>query len=458
MNKNDQILDDLFRSKLDNLEESPSLEVWERIKEKQIRAKKYGYSRMLRLTGVAAAVLLAFFIGWNLLEESQKDDLVASDDIKNLETLKTTENSIVVPKDSIGSLNSQPLVPQTPVVIAELPVRVSRKQQTSSEESSPENVSKEKNIFSGLLERRNPDLSSVNSEIPKLLDFKPKPGYKALTAADRELIAMNMISMENGKGSPNEWGVGAYFNPAYSINQSSNNLDYSRSYITSNRANMNMGGGLLVDYHIDKRWSVQSGLMVNNLSQATISQNEYPTNGELLSSQIVLLSSGWTENNPVTIETYSNIEINNSFFLNAPAGVVQLAEASSIQDGFRTELYSTAGIEQNFTYLEVPLYFKYQLIDKTFGFDVSGGVSANILVGNRVFMDNSNIGKTQDMKEFNYSTGVGVGVSYKFWDNLSAQVQPVFKYYPNSLNRNPEVDFRPYSFGIQAGVRYRFNK
>ena len=497
MNKNDQILDDFFRSKLESLEETPSPMVWEQIQQRQAGgAKQHKIRNVLRLISTAAAVLLAFFLVWNLMKERPIEDPVILSELSQNNTVspeKVQIDTIVLQKAPIVEVtatNAIPVVERSSGFV----MPTSDNLLVSSINETHKN--REEEILKYIDRKKSDALSSNYANMYALVvNAKPQSKYQELSDLEKEIVAINASYYEkSGKSkSPKEWSVGAYLSPTYSVNQGSNSVDYSRSTIASgSKTHMDVGAGMLVDYHLNKRWSVQSGLLAGNLSQTTSNQTksveifmspEVPAQSNQYSSSQPSFPNNLSppnhSNRPILPTETRNVmsgpsrnhhtdralmPVSNPMPVkyNAPAGVIQLTKATEDIEGYTSEVLSMQGVEQNFTYLEVPLYVRYQLVDKTFGLGISGGVSTNILVGNKVYTSDgtgkSNIGKTQDMRELSYSTGIGLGLSYKFIDNLSAQVQPVFKYYLNSLSSNSSVDFRPYSFGIQAGISYRFGK
>jgi len=155
--------------------------------------------------------------------------------------------------------------------------------------------------------------------------------------------------------------------------------------------------------------------------------------------------------------------------MNGAAGVIKLnrVPATSRLTGLMEStvgsadlLLSSNNFEQNFEYVELPLLIRYRLIDKSWKMHMLGGVSANMLVGNRVYVSDdqgkSYIGKTSDMSSLSYSASVGLGMGYRLSEKIRLQVEPQLKYYLQSLNRNPDVRFKPYSIGIYTGVSYEF--
>jgi hypothetical protein len=112
------------------------------------------------------------------------------------------------------------------------------------------------------------------------------------------------------------------------------------------------------------------------------------------------------------------------------------------------------------SFIEIPLYLRYRLVDSKFGLEIMGGVNAGVVVGNNAYIDNSyglqNIGETKDISTVNLSGTVGVGINYALGKRISLAVEPRLNYYFSSINNNPEVDFRPYRIGVFTGVYYEF--
>jgi hypothetical protein len=117
-------------------------------------------------------------------------------------------------------------------------------------------------------------------------------------------------------------------------------------------------------------------------------------------------------------------------------------------------------IEQYFQYLELPFLLRYKIIDRKLGVNLLGGVSTNILVGNRVSLTSgnktSNIGTSQDIRNFNYMGNMGLGFDYNISRNLLFTVEPQFKYFLNSINQSSSklIANRPYMLGMFTGIKF----
>jgi hypothetical protein len=155
--------------------------------------------------------------------------------------------------------------------------------------------------------------------------------------------------------------------------------------------------------------------------------------------------------------------------MNSVAGVIEFSETpvgaelvANLDNaaGYENALLTEGEFSQVFDFIEIPLYARYNLIDSKIGLQIMGGLNAGIIVGNNAYMENQyglqNVGKTQEISTLNLSGTVGVGLSYAIGNRLSLGVEPRLNYYLNSINQNPEVEFRPYRIGIFTGLYYEF--
>ena len=115
---------------------------------------------------------------------------------------------------------------------------------------------------------------------------------------------------------------------------------------------------------------------------------------------------------------------------------------------------------QSFEYIEIPLLVSYKVVDRVIDFQILGGVSTNLLIGNNVFAEfdgqRINLGKTDGIYKINYSSVIGFGIEYGFSDQLSFSIEPTFKYYLNSFSSGTRLHVHPFSIGLFSGVSYKF--
>ena len=102
----------------------------------------------------------------------------------------------------------------------------------------------------------------------------------------------------------------------------------------------------------------------------------------------------------------------------------------------------------------------YALVNKKFGIDVIGGVSTLFLNENNVSVVSdqglrSDIGQAQNLNDIHFTTNVGLGFKYRFWNSFEANFEPMFKYQMNAYSRDAG-NFRPYFIGLYSGISFRF--
>jgi hypothetical protein len=122
--------------------------------------------------------------------------------------------------------------------------------------------------------------------------------------------------------------------------------------------------------------------------------------------------------------------------------------------------YLNNSLKQNYSYLELPVFLRYKVIDKALDVNVIGGLSYNFLVNNSVYTMNEgnrySIGKTDGLSIMTFSSSFGMGMEYAFTKNISLNLEPTFRYYLNPFKNIDGADIHPYSFGVFSGISFRF--
>ena len=239
--------------------------------------------------------------------------------------------------------------------------------------------------------------------------------------------------------------VSGHFVPAYSSGSYSSSLKNSRgvSY-SSNQMDglMNVGGGLKLSVSANKRFSVQTGLFYSRMGQKT--------SGAGSGVRAMMLPS-LQHSDRMIATPLGNIKTRTQ-------GVAYRSPVAILLSSLNSS--SSETIEQTFGTLEIPLHVRYLLNNNKVLFAVSGGVSGNFIVNNKVFLRNGRdkeyIGSTEDIRNFNISTDIGLGMEYPVTSNIRIMIEPGFKYFLQSLSRNDDIDFKPYLFTFSTGIGIRF--
>ena len=198
--------------------------------------------------------------------------------------------------------------------------------------------------------------------------------------------------------------------------------------------------GIAGSYAINNKLSLKTG--VNNINIS------YNTNDVLFDARM-----NNVENNIPTISR--NPEASNMVFSSKVGNVETLSgdvENVIIEN-------NVGALQQNISYIEVPLELSYKLLDKKFGIEVIGGMSTlflnqnNIsLVANGIEME---VGRANNLNNIHFSSNVGLGFKYNFWKSFNANFQPMFKYQINTFNQNSS-NFKPYFIGLYSGISFSF--
>ena len=237
-----------------------------------------------------------------------------------------------------------------------------------------------------------------------------------------------------------KWAISTNASPVYfnSLAQGSS-IDQQFDSNSKNYATT-LSLGIAGSYAINNKLSLKTG--VNNINIS------YNTNDVLFDARM-----NNVENNIPTISR--NPEASNMVFSSKVGNVETLSgdvENVIIEN-------NVGALQQNISYIEVPLELSYKLLDKKFGIEVIGGMSTlflnqnNIsLVANGIEME---VGRANNLNNIHFSSNVGLGFKYNFWKSFNANFQPMFKYQINTFNEN-SGDFKPYFIGLYTGISFSF--
>lgn len=471
---NDKNIDDLFRDKLKEMEKAPPAYLLGNILSGAAAARRRRRMLYWRVASVAAGLLLAFVAGWQISQLNQQEgqqpvvvnqdasmkgtqdtnvisnttsEIAAQSTVQKEETASVVEKETSLPASTQENLqmagrsaisNKQP----SQVEVLELPKDEMAKALPVKRVERLENLSDQ---YVNVLRQR-----KENNQVSE----------RKIQSIDQQIMEQNeqQLRAQNDSRKKNQWLIGANVSPAVSVNRSSHSQQYASNMLNSSSTSpVDLGAGVSVEYKAGKRWSVQSGIYYAGLEQSS-------GNVALSSRSESALSDKGAEyfNAPVNIDA-SKMHMNSAAgvieFKNVPVGVVV---GNSIEDKSLSSavLVTDAKFIQNFQFVEIPLYLRYTVLDARFDVELMGGVSSNVLVGNNTFMDSSagksNVGRTQDMQDISYSGALGLGLKYGLSKRVFLNVEPRVKYYLNSLNNNPQVEYKPYTIGVFTGISYSF--
>ena len=215
-------------------------------------------------------------------------------------------------------------------------------------------------------------------------------------------------------------------------------------------------GGVNLSYRAFSRWSVQTGVFYSQMGQTINSvipvSNMYgaiSSSGNPYTKNFINTSSGSAS---VVSNLKSDANTTYSSYFNA--------ESSSANSVAKITSPTKYKLIERLDYIEIPLTLQYRIFDRKLNLYVSGGMSANILINNNVFVDNGSEivkgGIILMARPVNYSSIMGLGLGYQINRNLSVGFEPYFKYFLQPYTTSTQINSNPYALGVFTGVVYRF--
>ena len=433
MNNN---LDHLFKKALQDKSCEPPPYIWGNI-ERQLNKNKHKVALWWWRTAAATAVVAAFIGIWLFYSVESPEIEVAG--ITGTEILKT-KDSTNLPDTFSDSIQEEKTVQYvTKETVTEVPVLIAQNKRTELEPIQMHRAGE-----AGFIEQTAPDYAISTRKLQRnFIPLTSKEAYQ--NQKEYQKLLNTPTSLTTDEKRKIKVMVSGHFVPAYSSGSYSSSLKNSRgvSY-SSNQMDglMNVGGGLKLSVSANKRFSVQTGLFYSRMGQKT--------SGAGSGVRAMMLPS-LQHSDRMIATPLGNIKTRTQ-------GVAYRSPEAILLSSLNSS--SSETIEQTFGTLEIPLHVRYLLNNNKVLFAVSGGVSGNFIVNNKVFLRNGRdkeyIGSTEDIRNFNISTDIGLGMEYPVTSNIRIMIEPGFKYFLQSLSRNDDIDFKPYLFTFSTGIGIRF--
>lgn len=253
-----------------------------------------------------------------------------------------------------------------------------------------------------------------------------------------ELLKKNEKEEEKkiAEAKMNRWQITSNVAPIY-FSSTSNGSPIDAQFAENSKSfENNLSFGVGVNYAVNKKISVRTGVNKFTLGYNTNDVVFFAAMDEVSFGNLASSAAGSTiqvvsENNSEALRPFSN-------------GI------QNTNEGIMT---------QRMGYFEVPVEMSYKLIDKKFGINLIGGVSTLFLNENEVTVSSStmsaSLGKAKNLNDIHFSTNVGLGFKYRFWKSFEANFEPMFKYQINTFNKDAG-NFKPYFIGLYSGVSFNF--
>ncbi len=427
-------IDLLFRNGLKDFEVLPPPDVWDGI----CSSGKIERHPIIffRVAAVAAVLMAVGFLTFRLSRETATvTDSVLAFNIEK--TYPVIHNEIIlketIPTKQITNISASAVSDRTEYMN---PINI-EKQAVSKESIVPLNA------------RSNHILTNSESSLQSLFNPQNSSGSKTLFIRYADLQYMPADKLID------RWSIAAMASPTYYSQFNSGSDAFSKELMKSEQPLVSYSGGVSFSYKVSKRFSIQSGLYYSSLGQKLEGINSFAG-----FKQFDNTKGGNNFEVPTTTGTVQ--ASNPDVFLNSnAANRVVTPFTSNVFDPNKASLqYINSSLTQSLSYLELPVFVKYKIVDKTIGINLIGGLSYNLLVHNSVYTDIDGgkylIGDTKGLNPLTLSSSLGMGMEYNFSEKLSINLEPTFRYYLNPFSVSTGSFIHPYSFGIFSGVSYKF--
>ncbi|MBT8384242.1 MAG: outer membrane beta-barrel protein [Bacteroidia bacterium] len=451
-------IDRLFQEKFKDYEVFPEPIVWKNI-EKQIRNQKKRriIPLWLRFAGAAAILLILVSTGlWifdqdNNLENIPNEIIITNTDIDtstDSEKNDLDNDQKIINNDQISDFKEENLISTS-------------NQQNYKSKSNKVQISEglnseveENNTFAAEAEGVIANTEPVTEQSFALEEISNED---VILEEDKALVALeeNNEVKEDGKtdlleelnklndneeiaeAKTKKWSVGSIIAPVY-YNTFSNGSPIAPSLANNNKdGEGSVSYGLKLNYKLSNKFSLQSG--INTVELGYVTENV----SALLSSSLLDGSDTNINTNvdDVSVATVSTLSQNSETF----------SQRSSIDQN--------GSLDQNFSYVEIPLEAKYNILQKKLGVNIVGGISTYLLYQNKVtinsFGKSTILGEASNLNSLNFSGNLGLDFDYNISKKLYINVSPMLKYQFNTFSENAG-GFQPYYFGVYTGLNFRF--
>lgn len=439
-------MDKLFRDGLYGYSPKAPPDGWQKLQNELSKSKRLPVIPVwLR---IAASIILlagATTLGWRYFTQSESEP---NTQIAEEITVPEAPRSVAIEEEMESSGSSAVSVTLT----SENAREIQSQENTIKEISIPVEFDSEKTEESyQLAESISIQLQDTPDEEEFILIRNPK--YE-LDLNDL-IIQRNLLALEENNTTKQKalWSVGGLAGPQYTYRDVTvNNMPYAiDDYDNYESGVTTYAGGFQIEVEPARRFSIQSGVYYSKIGQIKRSLQVAGIDQPWITGINQFSGRSRDEEDPPNdlVNSTGNITFDKS---------LPLPTEISGRDSPWVPSYYT--VEQYFEFIEVPIIFRYRLIDRKFNMNISSGIWANFLIGNKATVtDNKTFntsGTTDDINTFNYCGSLSMGFGYPISSKLALSLEPFFKYYLKPINSNPQTDVYPYSMGIMSGVKYLF--
>ena len=423
-------IDTLFQKELKSLEVSPDKKVWNSIENKLAKKKRRVFP-FWWFTGSVASILVIILFFYPFFEdENQKINNNSNEIITTIPEIKPNIQDKI---DSLILNNNK--VEEILITKKVTPLKNYKKEEKLFIEKKESIIIPPKKRVSKILlsyHQINEKLVFINNKTTNIIQISNDNRISEKLDLNNFLPKNNPTKIK--KTEIKNWSVAPVF-AILKSNSFTNTSPINENLASSTKGENSYSYGVQVAYKINEKWSVQSGI---HLQEMSYSNNDIAVyNSTLNSSSITHFGNG----DSFTFDSNST-------------------ENLSLSSDFQSSVISPNGsLIQNYGYIEIPVEVKYNFSNNLkFESHLVTGFSSLFLNKNEVNLNTETLSKSLEvtnLNNINFSGNLGFDFNYLFNKNWSLNVNPMLKVQLNTFNKNAN-GFAPFNVGIYSGIKYKF--
>ena len=430
--KEKKYIDRLYQEKFRDFEAVPRDAVWKSIEAKLQEKKKRRAAVPLwyRYAGVAAIFAFLLMLGdWIL--PVQPSAAVANEETEETArpvTSPVISPAILAPIDNTRAIVSNDVAPKKLTPTPVIALSAARKEQSTTQEIASK-IGVKNAIFDTPLPVANVPFQKEEEKTDDIPE-KLKPSiFDALEPSEEVEIADN--------APKNKFEISTHATPIYYGKMGKTNpLDVG--FDDRREAEVTYSYGVRLAINISDKVKIRSGVSMVDLSYSASGLGYQSASGVY------------------PVRNASLAKVNDSEVKMVTGSVNGRTRSSTNRTS--SGIFTQGNLNQKMGYIEVPVEFEINLLERKFELNLIGGGSTLFLDGNEVILSSGNVtaaGKADNLNDVSFSANLGLGVDYNLSEKFKLNLEPILKYQIKTFE-NPTGDIQPYFIGVYTGFSYKF--
>jgi hypothetical protein len=345
--------------------------------------------------------------------------------------------------------NSPSLLASAPVVKDTLEAPARGFDNKGKEEKDKNDLSA--NMDTSLFAVKSDTSYAINNSIPETLDSLEK-SRSIDSVAQVVPDSLEKKKTEKTKNTlASRLSVDVIFGPALTgATTKATDSQYREDVASKNKQDhnrLNFSAGAIVNYSIHPRLYISAGVLYLAYTEKYNFKNSKFSDA--------LLPTGTYHMNPDTIQHFDTIQGQNVI-----DSIIKIPVADSSLQKLEKK-YASKKID-NYSFVSFPINISYYILKRDrFSLLATAGVKVNILLNGVTYIMNQDktdlVAVRSGFNKLSLSYLASVGMEYKLREHLYLLVQPAVNFNLSSIHqRSFYLSQKPYSFGLNAGLRFRF--